>query len=109
MMRFRAGKYSEFERGRFLVAYHEDRLYSVRDEKRGTVTLVEARDPESAYLKASSIRPIPAVDVVEVVRCKDCKLMSHDEHGYWCINDYQASLDPEKDYCSRAVRRADSG
>lgn len=58
MMRFRAGKYSEFERGRFLVAYHEDRLYSVRDEKRGTVTLVEARDPESAYLKASSIRPV---------------------------------------------------
>ncbi len=51
---------------------------------------------------------VPAADVVEVVRCKDCKLMSHDEHGYWCINDYQASLDPQKDYCSRAVRRADN-
>ena len=68
MMRFRAGKYAEFERGRFLVAYHEDRLYSVRDEKRGTVTLVEARDPESAYLKASSIRPISTADVV----ARDC-------------------------------------
>lgn len=57
MMRFRAGKYAEFESGRFLVAYHEDRLYSVRDEKRGTVTLVEAKAPESAYLKARPIRP----------------------------------------------------
>ena len=57
MMQFRAGKYAEFESGRFLVAYHEDRLYSVRDKKRGTVTLVEAKNPESAYLKASSIRP----------------------------------------------------
>ena len=57
MMQFRAGKYAEFESGRFLVAYHEDRLYSVRDEKRGTVTLVEAKSPESAYLEASSIRP----------------------------------------------------
>lgn len=52
---------------------------------------------------------VPAADVVEVVRCKDCKLMCHDEHGYWCINDYQACLDPEKDYCSRAARRADNG
>ena len=58
MMQFRAGKYAEFESGRFLVAYHEDRLYSVRDEERGTVTLVEARNPESAYLIASSIRPV---------------------------------------------------
>lgn len=48
-------------------------------------------------------------DFVEVVRCKDCKLMHHDEHGYWCINDYQACLDPEKDYCSIAARRADNG
>lgn len=55
------------------------------------------------------IEDLPAADVVEVVRCKDCKLMSHDEHVYWCINDYQASLDPEKDYCSRAVRRTDNG
>lgn len=57
----------------------------------------------------SELSVMPAADVVEVVRCKDCKLMSHDEHGYWCINDYQASLDPDKDYCSRAVRRADNG
>ena len=56
-----------------------------------------------------AIDDAPEADVVEVVRCKDCKQLCHDEHGYWCINDYQASLDPEKDYCSRAVRRADNG
>lgn len=57
----------------------------------------------------SELSVMPAADVVEVVRCKDCELMCHDEHGYWCINDYQACLDPEKDYCSRAERRAGNG
>lgn len=56
-----------------------------------------------------NILHIPTVDVAEVVRCKDCKLMNHDEYGYWCINDYQVCLNPEKDYCSRAVRRIENG
>lgn len=74
--------------------------------KSGKYTAYESGADDACYIVEHEI---PAADVVEVVRCKDCKLMSHDEHGYWCINDYQASLDPEKDYCSRAVRRSDNG
>lgn len=102
MMRFRAGKYSVFERGRFLVAYHEDHLYSVRDEKRGTVTLVEARNPESAYLKASSIRPISSADVVEVVRCKDCINWNWNN----CITVYGLYAPRPDDYCSRGEKNS---
>lgn len=49
---------------------------------------------------------IPAVDAVEVVRCKDCIACDRPpfpptiklEHGYWCvINDHIVSLD---DFCS---------
>ena len=48
----------------------------------------------------------PAVDAVEVVRCKDCVACDRPpfpptiklEHGYWCvINDHIVSLD---DFCS---------
>ena len=48
----------------------------------------------------------PAVDAVEVVRCKDCIACDRPpfpptiklEHGYWCvINDHIVSLD---DFCS---------
>lgn len=74
MMRFRAGKYSKFERGRFLVAYHEDRLYSVRDTKRGTVTLVEARNPKEAYRVI--VRPVVRGEWVEddygFIHCSIC-------------------------------------
>ena len=49
---------------------------------------------------------LPAVDAVEVVRCKDCIACDRPpfpptiklEHGYWCvINDHIVSLD---DFCS---------
>lgn len=49
---FRAQKYSEYEYGRFKVAYHEDGLYSVRDTQRNTVTLTKERNPRIAYCKA---------------------------------------------------------
>lgn len=53
---FRAQKYDgEYENGRFNVAYHEDRLYSVRDTQRNTVTLVTERNPMTAYCKAVSL------------------------------------------------------
>jgi hypothetical protein len=37
---------------RYLVCYHEDRLYSVRDREVHTLTLVKARSPEEAFFKA---------------------------------------------------------
>jgi ribosomal protein S27AE len=38
------------------VAYHEDRLYSVKCEKCETLTLVEARNPCDAQHKAGGVR-----------------------------------------------------
>ena len=37
---------------RYLVYYHEGRLYSVRDRETHTLTLVKARSQEEAVLKA---------------------------------------------------------
>lgn len=91
MMRFRVGKYSKFERGRFLVAYHEDRLYSVRDTKRGTVTLVEARNPKEAYRVI--VRPVVRGEWLEpdddygYLECSVCEERSpNDERWNFCPN-----------------------
>ena len=57
---FRAQKYDgEYEAGRFKVAYHEDRLYSVLDTQRNTVTLTRERNPGAAYCKAVSLPIFP--------------------------------------------------
>lgn len=40
-------------------------------------------------------------DVVEVVRCKDCK---HYDHGV-CIHDFACNLIRDDDYCSYGERR----
>lgn len=55
LLNFRAGKYSEYENGRWLVAYHEDQIYSVRDTARGIVTVCKARSPREAYWKSCSL------------------------------------------------------
>ena len=55
MLDFHAGKYSEYENGRWLVAYHEEQVYSVRDALRNTVTICKARSPGEAYCKAASV------------------------------------------------------
>lgn len=56
-----------------------------------------------------SIKDIPAVDAVEVVRCADCKYyhtewdgtQEHYEDDYWC----QWVEPNEDDYCSLGQRR----
>jgi hypothetical protein len=55
-------------------------------------------DPKYAYC----IDSIPAVDAVEVVRCKDCKLFS------FCYNDSEQKRHKE-DFCSSGERRCDNG
>ena len=66
------------------------------------------------------IEGVPAVDAVEVVRCKDCKhgVWNEDEQMYQCVED--ADYNPELDmyigficyeeadfFCKRGERRAD--
>lgn len=61
----------------------------------------------------------PTADLVEVVRCKDCKFnVANMEKDEMCINDYSGEdivcsffmtdgLEP-KDYCSRGERRSEN-
>ena len=55
-----------------------------------------------------NIRKLPAADVVEVVRCKDCKhFLNNTEFGYpWCERK-RISFVSGFDYCSYAERRND--
>ena len=64
----------------------------------GCTNVVQAEDYAIQYIKK-----IPSADVVEVVRCKDCKLWSHNvNYSYhWC-GGRLVSLD---DYCSNGVRK----
>ena len=49
----------------------------------------------------------PAVDAVEVVRCKDCKYF---KYGDYCVGDkMEHSHARENDFCSYGERRADDG
>ena len=49
------------------------------------------------------IEKVPAADVVEVVRCRDCK---HYYHGT-CTNDFALNLMRENDYCSYGEKRSE--
>lgn len=52
----------------------------------------------------------PAVDAVEVVRCRDCDhtdlpIDEEDEHDYWCMT--HGSYVYEDDFCSYGERRTE--
>ena len=52
----------------------------------------------------------PAVDAVEVVRCKDCKHWLEDDDIGYCDNpDGLDNYDKPDDFCSYGERRTDNG
>ena len=53
-----------------------------------------------------AIKEMPTADVVEVVRCKDCKHLLVDDEGYYYCSD-SCGLDGTNldDYCSDGERR----
>lgn len=52
----------------------------------------------------------PTADVVEVVRCKDCKHFGRDMgHGKHDCKKYEMPYCLENDYCSYGERRTDDG
>lgn len=54
------------------------------------------------------ISDIPAADVVEVVRCRECVHLCMTGLGTWCFFHPQGSLGYE-DFCSAGKRRCDNG
>lgn len=58
----------------------------------------------------SYIEDAPTADVVEVVRCKDCKHFGRDMgHGKHDCKKYEMPYCLENDYCSYGERRTDDG
>ena len=70
----------------------------------------------------ADIKPVPAADVVEVVRCKDCGWWNEDDSAGWghlgnnvCACAYFSNEDgytvftQPDDYCSRGEREEDEG
>ena len=59
---------------------------------------------------AEFLKNIPAADVVEVVRCKDCRFYYEDSDGYeMCDNSEGYDHISADGFCAWAKRRADNG
>lgn len=53
------------------------------------------------------VEAVPAADVVEVVRCKDCEYLDYvDEHEKWCMGrGYPATMVKDDGYCEIGKRK----
>lgn len=72
------------------------------------VGCIDADDftPEQAErFTISSLKAIPAADVVEVVRCKDCKYYFKDDGYEMCENSEGYDWTTEDGFCAWAVKR----
>ena len=67
-------------------------------------------DAETTQRAIEAVRHVPAADVVEVVRCKDCK-HSYDSIGGWCCS-HGVCVDcivPEDFFCKDGERKEGEG
>lgn len=95
-----------------------DREYIERETALEKVIEVKHYDPELSgvvlhrYIKEIDLKDIPAADVVEVVRCRDCKWYSELARGErellgsqgWC-NEVMARPMPSNGFCSFGERK----
>lgn len=88
----------------------EDALFAVRKAERGGSMTALTR-LERAY---AEIREMPAADVAEVVRCRDCEYVrptinvhTGEQAGIWCALHDIINASPD-DYCSRGERKGDA-
>lgn len=69
-----------------------------------TLDLCHPKQKKGVLMVISKLREAPAADVVEVVRCKDCKhLMFSDMYGE-CSQAHMGIVRPD-DYCSYGERK----
>ena len=82
----------------------EDALFALRKAERGGSMTALTR-LERAY---AEIREMPAADVAEVVRCKDCKYGDYDskpDGAMVCLRTKDGFWWKETDFCSYGERR----
>lgn len=80
----------------------EELLKDIEDSVRFSTRNGVSAELRGAHKIVDCIRSATACDVVEVVRCKECK---HYYHGT-CTNDFALNLMRENDYCSYGERRS---
>lgn len=88
----------------------EDALFALRKAERGG-SMTALTWLERAY---AEIREMPAADVAEVVRCRDCEYVrptinvhTGEQAGIWCALHDIINVSPD-DYCSRGERKGDA-
>lgn len=89
----------------------DDAMFALRKAERGGSMTALTR-LERAY---AEIREMPAADVAEVVRCKNCKWFADNNGGEWygCQMFQVVQITPEDapkpdDFCSYGERKEDS-
>ena len=95
------------------IAYHSDGMWHGNGSMSGVIAwkplpdLPEWGDDKAVkewHGRAETVKEQPTADVVEVVRCKDCKhLMFSDCYGE-CKRNYLGIVRPD-DFCSRGKRK----
>ena len=83
-------------------------------DRQAVLSIIRRGMPEetSGSLLYQSVKQLPTVDAVEVVRCKDCKWYGRADkrrfyRGMDCLQKRICTIVPDRDYCSRAERRTD--
>lgn len=73
-------------------------------EARSNMAVLMNAQPVFLYA-ANMIRKLPAVDAVDVVRCKDCKYMKRVGNvGGFCRNEDIMRMRINDDFCSKGVK-----
>lgn len=86
----------------------EDALFALRKAERGGSMTALTR-LERAY---AEIRELPAADVAEVVRCKDCKYGDYDSKSNGamiCLRTIDGFWRKETDFCSYGEYQTNTG
>lgn len=83
-----------------------EKLISADDILKYTVLAGEIRNPYMEVVSAYFLREAPAVDAVEVVRCKDCEYYLSVMYGSHCE---LSGIEMDKNgYCSYGERREEN-
>ena len=92
---------------------NEKRLIDLDRLIRSLKAMASEYDAVSLHGIINSLKEWPAVDAVEVVRCKDCKYYDNSEGIYWCeLNSkfFPGGIDwhgfPEDGFCSYGERKS---
>ena len=77
-------------------------------DRQDVLSLIRMAMPEetSGSLLYQSVKQLPTIDAVPVVRCKDCAF--NDEFAWYACPMLETAKQKDDDFCSRGRRRTDA-